>query len=335
MRKTAGNPGTPQGGGKKLRKARIALRGCLGIAFVILLIAAANGEKLVTTAKNVFASRAGGNSPGIALQADRAIVIDAATGDVLFAKNDRKRAYPASTTKILTALIALEQGRPDELVTIGAEANPEDPEESRAGLRQGQRIKLYDLVEAALLPSGNDAARSIAVHFGRKAAGDPRLDIAEAQRRFAGLMNERAKKAGASDSHFVTASGLHDPRHYTTARDMAVIARAAMDNKLFRQAVQATDYAATVANGSGGAAKLPLANTNQLLQPGSANYFEGATGIKTGFTDEAGYCLVSSAASAGKRVIAVVLHSTSKDVYPDARKLLEYGLGEANGAAKH
>ncbi|WP_158606496.1 D-alanyl-D-alanine carboxypeptidase family protein [Paenibacillus ginsengarvi] len=309
----------------------------LGIALLLLLAMNTSGGKIVSAVRSLVGYAADGIMPGPGLQAEQALVLDASTGRVLFAKNERLRAYPASTTKILTALIALEKGKPDDIVTIGSEANPEDPEESRAGIRPGQQIKLYDLIEAALLPSGNDAARSLAVHIGRKAAGTPGLDAAEAQKQFAKLMNERAKKAGATDSHFVNASGLHDPKHYTTAKDMALIAKAAMANPAFREAVRATDYvvAATGARGGGGAgAKLALTNTNQLLQPGSPYYFEGATGIKTGFTDQAGYCLVSSVSAEGKQIIAVVLRSTGKDVYPDARKLLEYGLSQAAGAAK-
>lgn len=300
----------------------------LGIAIFIFITGTSIGSTFASNAWSWVDRSFGGD--GLQLQAGHALVMDASTGEVLYAKNDKQRAYPASTTKILTALIALEMGKPDELVTVGAEAQPEDPEESRAGLRSGQKLKLFDLVEAALLPSGNDAARTIAVHIARKSAGDPKLDIAQAQRQFAKLMNKRAKKAGATHSNFVNPSGLHDPEHYSTARDLALIAKAAMENERFRQAVQATDYEAMPVNaGRGAAAKLSLTNTNQLLQPGSAYYFKGATGIKTGFTDQAGYCLVSSVGRDGKRIIAVVLRSTSKDVYPDAVMLLEHGLAKA------
>lgn len=254
-----------------------------------------------------------------------ALVMDADTGEILLDKHSDKRAYPASTTKIMTALLALENGTAEEWVTVGKEANPQDPEESRAGLRPGQRLKLFDLVEAALLPSGNDAARTIAVHIGRKASGDPLLDEEEAQRRFVKLMNKRAQQIGAEHTRFANPSGLHDAKHYSTARDLALIARTAMGNKHFRQAVGATDYAAVAVRGEA-SARMALTNTNQLLHKDSAYYLEGATGVKTGFTDQAGYCLVSSVNRDGKRLIAVVLRSTSKDVYPDARQLLQYGL---------
>ncbi|GAA3401685.1 D-alanyl-D-alanine carboxypeptidase family protein [Paenibacillus hodogayensis] len=303
----------------------------LALLAVLGLVFQEDGGRLAAKAQTLWSRNIGG-APD--LQASYAFMIDAADGEVLYAKNEKKRAYPASTTKILTTLLALELGKPDEIVTVGQEADPEDPEESRAGLRRGQKLKLYDLVKAALLPSGNDAARTLGVHIGRKTAGNPAMSVGEAQEEFAKLMNKRAKKAGATNSHFVNPSGLHDPQHYSTARDLALIAKAAMANKLFREAVLATDSVVVSApGGSGQTVKLTLANTNQLLQPGSSNYFPGATGIKTGFTDEAGYCLVSSAASDGKEVIAVVLQSTSKDVYPDARKLLELGLGSRTTAA--
>jgi D-alanyl-D-alanine carboxypeptidase (penicillin-binding protein 5/6) len=306
--------------------------GVLCIALCFAAVGTPVGKSLTSSAWSRVSRSFGGAN--VDIQAKHALVIDAATGKVVFAKNDRERAYPASTTKILTALIALETGKPDELVTVGAEARPEDPEESRAGLRPGQRLKLYDLVEAALLPSGNDAARTLAVHVARKTEGNPNLGAAEAQKQFVELMNKRARKAGATHSHFVNSTGLHDPDHYSTARDLALIAKAAMENERFRQAVQATGYEAVAVNGAGGAvAKLSLTNTNQLLQTDSANYFKGANGIKTGFTDQAGYCLVSSVAKNGKKVIAVVLHSTGKDVYPDAAKLLTHGLDKTAPAA--
>lgn len=298
----------------------------LVVALAAVWISRGNGDGFAAKARSVLAEMSGVGNVQTELQADYAYMIDAKNGNALYAKNERRRAYPASTTKILTTLLALELGKPDDKVKIGSEANPEDPEESRAGLRPGQTMKLYDLVEAALLPSGNDAARSLAVHIARQVDKRPDLDGATAQRRFAELMNKRAKKAGATDSHFTNPSGLHDPDHYSTARDMALIAKAAMANPLFRSAVKATDYAASAINSSGASAAMALANTNQLLQPGSPYYFPGATGIKTGFTDQAGYCLVSSAESGGREVIAVVLHSTSQDVYPDALKLLRLGF---------
>lgn len=309
----------------------------LGIALLVLVAGNTFGEEYMSKAKRWMDRTIGGGGAILAsdgIQARHALVIDAANGKSLYSKNEREQAYPASTTKILTGLLALELGKPDELVTVGEEVAPEDPEESRAGLRPGQRLKLFDLVEAALLPSGNDAARSIAVYIGRKAAGNPKLGVREAQVEFVKLMNKRAKKAGATHSNFVNATGLHDRKHYSTAQDLALIAKEAMNNKLFRQAVQPASYTAAVQTSASPSAKLQLTNTNLLLQPGGANYFKDATGIKTGFTDQAGYCLVSSASRDGRQVIVVVLQSTNKDVYPDARKLLQQGLDKASRAAK-
>lgn len=309
----------------------------LGIALLVLVAGNTFGEEYMSKAKRWMDRTIGGGGAILAsdgIQARHALVIDAANGKSLYSKNEREQAYPASTTKILTGLLALELGKPDELVTVGEEVAPEDPEESRAGLRPGQRLKLFDLVEAALLPSGNDAARSIAVYIGRKAAGNPKLGVREAQVEFVKLMNKRAKKVGATHSNFVNATGLHDRKHYSTAQDLALIAKEAMNNKLFRQAVQPASYTAAVQTSASPSAKLQLTNTNLLLQPGGANYFKDATGIKTGFTDQAGYCLVSSASRDGRQVIVVVLQSTNKDVYPDARKLLQQGLDKASRAAK-
>jgi D-alanyl-D-alanine carboxypeptidase (penicillin-binding protein 5/6) len=265
---------------------------------------------------------------GIRIEASRAILIDADTGETLYAKNEQDRAYPASTTKILTALLALELGNLQETVTVGREVEPIDPEESRAGLHEGQRIRLYDLVQAAMLPSGNDAARAIAVHIGRKASQNPGLGIAEAQNVFAGLMNERAKSAGARHSHFANPHGLHDPNHYSTAGDLAKIAREAMKNELFADIAHSVSHKAAVAEADGSVTALTVANRNQLIIPGSENFMKEATGIKTGFTDQAGYCLVSSAERNGRTLIAVVLDSTAQGVYNDTKLLIEYGFNK-------
>lgn len=313
---------------KKLTAAAI------GMAILFIISNNAADGRLAEKARHFVGSAAalqvggvtGRETGSVRIQAEHAIVIDSGTGKVLFAKNDKAKAYPASTTKILTALVALEVGKPDERVTVGPEASPEDPEESRAGLRPGQQMKLYDLVAAALLPSGNDAARVIAVHIGRKSAGDPAMSAGDAQREFVKMMNKRAKEAGAVRSSFVNATGLHDPNHYTTARDMGNIAAAAMSNPLFRQAAASGTYTAVATEAKGVSQRIAVTNRNQLLQPDSANYFEGATGIKTGFTDQAGYCLVSSASRGGRQVIAVVLKSTNERVYPDTRELLEDAL---------
>ncbi|MFF2158331.1 D-alanyl-D-alanine carboxypeptidase [Paenibacillus chitinolyticus] len=252
------------------------------------------------------------------IEGEAAVLMDAETGKLLFGKNKDLRLYPASTTKIVTALVALEKGGLEDPVTVGDEVRLTTKGESTAGLREGQTLTLRDLIVAMMLPSGNDAARTVARYIAEKDSGR-KLSAQKSIDYFAGLMNAKASKLGAKKSHFTNPHGLHDPGHYTTAGDMALLSREAMKNKVFSSIVSEPKQAVAVSTGS-----LTYVNRNQLLQEGSEFYVQGVNGVKTGFTDEAGYCLVSSATLNGKKFIGVVLHSSSGGVYTDTRSLLEY-----------
>lgn len=264
------------------------------------------------------------------LEAEGVAVIDQDTGELLLSKHEKKRLYPASTTKILTALLAIELGDLDEQVTVGEEILRIGSDESKAGLQVGESLSLAELLNALMLPSGNDAANTIAVHIARKVSNEPQLESDEAFQLFASLMNERARQTGATDSHFVNPHGLHDRKHYTTAYDMALIAQEAMRNQSFREIVRTDVYDRDVME-QNHPEKEVFVNRNELLQEGSEHYFAGTTGIKTGFTSQAGSCLVSSATRNGVDLIAVVLHSTEEDVWHDSIELLEYGFHEKKG----
>jgi serine-type D-Ala-D-Ala carboxypeptidase (penicillin-binding protein 5/6) len=251
------------------------------------------------------------------LTGEAAVLMDAATGKVLFTKNAQETLYPASTTKILTALIAIKNGNLDEKIVVGKEALMKTAGESSAGLREGEVLTLRQLLEGLMLPSGNDAARTIAVYIAKKVSGDPNLTEQEAIDFFADIMNQESRKLGATHSHFVNPNGLHDPNHYTTANDLAVIAAEAMKNSTFRKTVNSQIYSDQ---------SIVYKNRNELLDTESPYYYEGANGIKTGFTDEAGYCLVSSASRNGKQFIAVILKSTKEDVWKDSIALLDKGF---------
>ncbi|RUT29928.1 D-alanyl-D-alanine carboxypeptidase [Paenibacillus zeisoli] len=259
------------------------------------------------------------NHPSLpGLEGEGLLLMDEDTGNILFSINDTERLYPASTTKILTALITLEKGNPHDLITVGKEVNLRTPGESSAGLKQGQKLRLKDLAAAMLLPSGNDAARTAARYIARLDSGHS-MSPEASEVYFASLMNARAKELGAKSSHFVNPHGLHDPNHYSTAKDMAMIARAAMRNKEFRSITAEQKHTAALSH-------VTFTNRNKLIQSGSEYYFQGADGIKTGFTDEAGYCLVASASRQGRNLISVVLHSTAEGVWLDSSKLLDYGF---------
>lgn len=306
------------------------------VLFVLVLILAWGGvkygglEKLRTLQVHLTTSTNDRSFALHQLKAEAAVLMDADTGDIIFYKNEHKKIFPASTTKILTALVTIEHGDLDEIVTVGYEIAEEDEQESKAGLKKGDRLSLRELLIALMLPSGNDATRTIAVHIAGKQTGNPQLSVQESFDYFVGMMNDRARQAGATNSNFVNPHGLHNANHYSTAADIALIAREAMKYKSFRNIVEAK----TSTVQSQGAAEhqvMTFTNRNQLLQEKSPYYFEGTTGIKTGFTDQAGYCLVSSAMRNNNNLISVVLHSTVNDVWADSRQMLSYGFQKLQG----
>ncbi|WP_432353437.1 D-alanyl-D-alanine carboxypeptidase family protein [Anaerotruncus rubiinfantis] len=218
-------------------------------------------------------------------KAKGAVVIDAQTGRVLFAQNANLRLPMASTTKIMTALITLEQENLDEYFTVDPAAIK--VEGSSMGLREGDQVSLSALAYGMLLPSGNDGANAAAVR------------IAGSKEAFAKLMNERAAEIGLEDTHFVTPSGLDDSEHYSSAYDMALLAREALGNPRFADIC--SQYKAVAQYGNPPYNRW-LQNHNRLLRS-----YEGAVGVKTGFTDTAGRCLVSCAMRGGVKLIAVTL----------------------------
>ena len=258
----------------------------------------------------------------ITVNAKSAVLIEQGSGKILFEKDGNKRMYPASTTKILTALIAIENGDLDEVITIGDEINLMEQDGSRAWLKIGEKMKLSNLLMGLMLPSGNDAAYTIALNIGRRISNNPSLNKEVAIKVFVDKMNERAKEIGAKDSNFINSNGSHNNDHYSTSYDIALIAREAFRYDFFRQVVNTYTYEGL--NASNQAHKWE--NTNKLLNKGSKNYYKYATGIKTGHTTPAGYCLVSSASKDNMDVIAVVLNTSSAGQWGDSKILLDYGL---------
>ncbi len=240
------------------------------------------------------------------LVGEAAALIDSRNGQLLFEKNSTKRMYPASTTKILTAIIALERGNLDDIVSIPRVAC--NIEGSAIGLQEEERITLNDLLYALMLNSGNDTAVAIACHIGGSVE------------EFTRMMNELAVRIGAENSNFKNPNGLPDPDHYTTARDMALIAHYAMQNPEFRKIVstRSTTIQRDVPD-----AQIYLENSNKLLW----NY-DGTIGIKTGYTNDARQCLVSAAARQDREMIAVVFKSEGNNIWSDSRALLDYGFNE-------
>lgn len=254
--------------------------------------------------------------------AEGAVVIDQKTGTVLFGKNEHQVLYPASTTKVLTALLAIELGDLQEVVTVGNEVLMIGRGSSMAGLYLQEEITLEHLIYGLMVDSGNDAANTLAVHLARKQYG-PDLSVTEALAAFYDMMNARAQAAGALHSHFVNAHGYHDTNHYSTAYDLAMITREAMELPFFREVAATTLMQTTYwHNGE----PRYWRNRNRLLNSRDKDYYPDATGVKTGWTTPSGSCLISAASRNGQDRIAVILKSDSSSQWKDSRDLLEYGL---------
>ncbi len=241
------------------------------------------------------------------LTSGAALLIDATSGEVLFSRSGYVRRSPASTTKLLTALVAVRDGRLNRVVEVSRPSAAVVG--SSAHLRAGDRYSLRELLEGMLLRSGNDAAHAIATAVA--------ADIPE----FAGRMNRTALSIGARQTHFVNPHGLTAAHHYTSANDLAVIAQVALSDRELRRIVASQELTLTPQGGSGRS----IRNTNALL--GS---YLGADGAKTGTTNAAGKCLVASARREGIHLIAVVLKGG--DRYGDAMRLLDWGFRRDGGA---
>lgn len=275
--------------------------------------------------------KAASNQNGIYLDAKGAILIEQGSVKVLYQRNDRERLYPASTTKILTALVALENGSLEDTVTVGKEVLMVPWDSSKAYLKEGEQVTFRELILGLMLPSGNDAAATIGVYIGRVASGNMSLDETIAMDKFAELMNERARKAGANNSNFVNPHGYHDKNHYTTPHDLALITKEAMKIEFFKEVVNTFKYNAegkSVFNNGVMQESIDHTwrNSNELINKSSRDYYEFATGVKTGYTSPAGFCVVSTASRDGMDLIAVVLGSSSQNRWEDSKKLLNYGF---------
>jgi D-alanyl-D-alanine carboxypeptidase (penicillin-binding protein 5/6) len=258
------------------------------------------GRLLITWAVGICASAAHGAELKIAGQA--AVLMEMRAGKILWQQNQDIALAPASTTKIMTALIVLQRNKPGDIAIVPAQATSATG--ATAKLQKNERLAVEQLLFAILIGSANDAALTLAKHTGGSVA------------KFVGMMNDKARDLGALRSSFQNPTGLPEKGHVTTARDLAVITRAALDYPTFRRIVAAKRYPWKSAKWQG-----TLKNSNDLLD----NY-PGAIGVKTGNTREAGFCLVGAAARGAETLIAVILKSSEKAVWQDARKLFDYGF---------
>lgn len=249
-----------------------------------------------------------GSPPSVS--AASAFLLDADSGNTLADINGEQERTMASTTKIMTALVALQRGQLDQLITVHEDAiqEVEQNDGSNAGLKVNEQLTLRDLLYALLLPSGDDAAVAIADGLAGSPAG------------FVQLMNQEALQLHLTHTRYGNVDGLFSDNHYTTAHELAVLARYALRLPLFAQIVQTRTYQPLPA---GTRQAHSWVNTNNLLWT-----YAGATGVKTGYTGDAGPCLVFSATRGGHHLIGVVLDtSTDASRLSDAQKLLDWGFG--------
>jgi len=253
-------------------------------------------------------------APNFTLASEGAVLIDSSTGKVLYGKNENKKLYPASTTKILTAIIAIENCKPSDKITASYDAVMSLPAGySNAAIQPNETLTLQELLDMFLIHSANEVGTIFAEH------------VAGSVENFAVLMNQKATEIGCKNTHFTNPSGIHDTEHYSTAYDMALIARYCMKNQTFRTTV--SKKSCTIAPTDKYEERF-FRNTNDLLNPSSDYYYEYAIGTKTGYTSQAKRCLVATSLKDGLELITVVLGTKSELTdtrYLDTINLFEYG----------
>ena len=233
------------------------------------------------------------------------LIVESSTGKIIYEKNSREKRYPASTTKVMTALLTLEKCNLSDIATVSADAIILPSGYSNANLQAGEQISIENLLYALLVKSANEAATVLAEH------------IAGSVENFSNMMNERAKELGCENTHFVNANGIHNEDHYTTAYDLFLITKEAMKNETFRKIVSTPSYTLPATN------KYPTAdrylkNTNDLIRVNKSTradnyYYQYAIGVKTGYTKEAKNCLISASNKDGLEFISVVLGAGSTE----------------------
>ncbi|MBR5925977.1 MAG: D-alanyl-D-alanine carboxypeptidase [Firmicutes bacterium] len=295
-----------------MRERSINLKRIISMAVALLIVIASfavpEASFAATTAPNPIA--------------EAAYLIDMTTGKVLFEKNPDKRLYPASTTKMMTCILALENLDTKGYMTVDAEAAGIGG--NTMNLKAGETINIGNLLSAMMVISGNDAAVAVA------------KEVSGTVGEFANLMNAKAEELGCTNTHFVNPNGLHDDDHYSSARDLATIAQYCMENEVFRRIVGRAEVDVPITNLT--LSERHYQNTNLLLFDTTKNNsvyvdgvlrvckYDGCIGIKTGYTAKAGGCLVSAAERDGTTLLCVVLNSGSTERFSDSIALLDWGF---------
>lgn len=246
---------------------------------------------------------------------EAAILMDNNTGKILYSKNENKKMYPASTTKIVTAILTLENCNLDEVVTVSYDAAMSIPEGySSAYLQIGEQLTVEQLLQLLLIHSANDAANVLAEYVGGSVES------------FVSMMNTKVNELGLSNTHFANTYGMHDDNHYTTSQDLAIIMKYCMKNEDFRKLAGSASCAIPATNKFG---TRSYTSTNELIIPNNSNYYPYLTAGKTGYTSQAGDCLVSCSYKDDLELICVVLGGKTVDGistrFSETKTLYEYG----------
>lgn len=254
-----------------------------------------------------------------AIASTAALLVETSTGKILYEKNAYEKMYPASTTKVMTAILVLENCNLNEMATVSHNAIYSLPSGYvNANLQKGEEISVKDLMYALMVKSANDAAIVLAEHIGGSVEG------------FADRMNQKAVELGCKNTHFVNPNGIHNENHYSTAYDLYLMASYAMKNETFRRYVSTTSYTLPATNLYPSTDRICV-TTNDMMRSKSKYYNENVIGIKTGYTTEAKNCLIAGAQQNNIELISVVLHSGTNaeglsERYLDTNALFNYGF---------
>lgn len=287
------------------------------LLIIVFILSIYTKYSYADTQNNLDTNNTNSTYNDITLYSNSSILIDSSTGQILYEHNAYEKTYPASTTKLMTAILTLENCNLSDSVTVDKDALNGIPKSyTTAALKAGETLTVEQLLHVLLIPSANDAANVLAYH------------IAGSIDNFAIMMNSKAKEIGCKNTHFVNPSGIHDDEHYSTAYDMALIGKYANTFEEIREIATQTSY--SLPNLPDGKERV-FKTTNTLITPKNKYYYEYATGLKTGYTDKVKSCIVAKAEKDDIELICVVLGGDKTEDLKSERELdchtlFEYGF---------
>lgn len=256
----------------------------------------------------------------IEITAQSAVLYDCKSKTILASKNADNLVYPASTVKLMTSLIAVENVPLNTVVTVGDELNLLHPHSSLAYLAKGQQLTMNDLLRGMLIPSGNDAAYVTATYTGRILAKNPGLAAQEAVAVFVEEMNKKAAELGMKNTTYTSPDGFDDNSQQTTAEDLAKLSAEVVTHPEITAITKLHEYAATFVSGQ----VITWTNTNEMLDPENPYYIPACIGLKTGSTEYSGYCITSAYEYKGQQYVIVILNGGSETRWADSNRLYNY-----------